>query len=92
MSRVDVATGGLTAAACRYDAVAGALAQVLRSVRAHGHPDTGRADTALQVADVTDGFVRALELLATAAGADADALRSAATGYDRTDATAMRAG
>ena len=90
MTALGVDPPGLAAAAGRYDAVAGALGQVLVSVRAHGHPATGRADTTGQLAAALDGFARGLQLLATVAGCEADALRAAAAGYARADASAVR--
>jgi hypothetical protein len=90
MSRFEVAPCDLPGAASEYDAVAAALAQVLASLRAHGHPDTGRADTAGLLAGVLDGFGAGLQALGTSALADADGLRVAAAGYARTDAAAVR--
>ncbi|MCA1710610.1 MAG: hypothetical protein LC789_02795 [Actinobacteria bacterium] len=90
MSAFEVGPPALTAAAARCDDIAAALAHVLSSVRAQGHPDTGRSDTAAQLAEVTDRLARALRSLGTTAVADADALRAAAGTYVRTESSVVR--
>jgi hypothetical protein len=86
----EVAPSGLDVAAGVYDDAAAALAQVLSSVRAQGHPDTGRSDTAGALAVVVDRFTAALQSLGTTAVADADALRAAAATYARTESQVVR--
>ena len=90
MTTLGVDPGSLAAAAGRYDGIAGAIGQVLLSVRVHGRPWTGRADTTDELSAVLDGLARGLQVLATAAGQDADGLRAAATAYARTDAAVVR--
>jgi uncharacterized protein YukE len=82
---VEVTPGALSSAARACDQGAATTAGVLASLRAAGAPDTGRADSRAAVAALLERLDRAIAGLGTALTADADALRSAAATYVRTD-------
>jgi hypothetical protein len=82
---LEVDPAHLRAAAARCDRAAEGVDGVLRSVRAAGAPDPGRADTAAELDHLLDRLTAALTGLGSALASDADALVGAAEQYASTD-------
>lgn len=89
---IEVEPGALESAAVACDRAADTMAGVVASVRSHGAPDTGRADTRAALADVLARLDAAMAGMGTALRADAAALRASGTAYKKADGSVLPGG